>query len=179
MGAESLYLPHYTYEDYCQWEGRWELIEGIPIAMSPLPIPAHQLIGGKLFAIFNELVPGLCEDCVAYPPIDWKVKDDTILQPDFLVVCGKINKPYLDFPPVLVAEILSPSSVIKDRNAKFSIYESRQVSYYLILDVGLKKIEIYELINGKYELVATTPSSFDFTFHDNCTVHVSFDELWN
>ncbi len=23
-------LPHYTYEDYCHWEGRWELIDGIP-----------------------------------------------------------------------------------------------------------------------------------------------------
>ena len=29
------YLPHYTYEDYCMWEGNWELIDGIPYAMSP------------------------------------------------------------------------------------------------------------------------------------------------
>ncbi len=27
-------LPHYTYEDYCHWKGRWELIDGIPYAMS-------------------------------------------------------------------------------------------------------------------------------------------------
>lgn len=30
-------LPHYTYSDYCNWEGRWELIEWIPYAMSPAP----------------------------------------------------------------------------------------------------------------------------------------------
>jgi len=22
------YLPEYTYNDYCKWEGRWEIIEG-------------------------------------------------------------------------------------------------------------------------------------------------------
>ena len=27
--------PHYTYEDFCQWEGQWELIQGIPYAMTP------------------------------------------------------------------------------------------------------------------------------------------------
>ena len=32
MLAEK-YLPHYTYKDYKNWEGRWELIEGIPFAM--------------------------------------------------------------------------------------------------------------------------------------------------
>ena len=26
------------------WEGRWELIEGIPFAMSPAPTPRHQLL---------------------------------------------------------------------------------------------------------------------------------------
>jgi len=27
-------LPHYTYSDYENWEGQWELIDGIPYAMS-------------------------------------------------------------------------------------------------------------------------------------------------
>lgn len=33
--ARLKHLPHYTYEDYKQWEGRWELIYGIPFAMAP------------------------------------------------------------------------------------------------------------------------------------------------
>ncbi|SMN00945.1 hypothetical protein SPONN_2055 [uncultured Candidatus Thioglobus sp.] len=24
------YLPNYTYDDYAQWQGKWELIEGVP-----------------------------------------------------------------------------------------------------------------------------------------------------
>ena len=54
MEAKVLNLPHYTYDDYCQWEGRWELIGGIPFAMSPLPVPVHQRIGGRLFMLFEQ-----------------------------------------------------------------------------------------------------------------------------
>ncbi|HEX6181218.1 MAG TPA: Uma2 family endonuclease, partial [Chitinophagaceae bacterium] len=136
-------IPHYTYEDYCHWEGRWQLIDGHPIAMSPLPIPKHQTVGGNLYAIFKSALKGHCKECRAYPPIDWLVKDDTVLQPDLLIACKKVARKYLDFPPVLVAEILSPSTALIDRNEKFEIYESQNVKYYLILDVNNEKIEIY------------------------------------
>ncbi len=46
-------LPHYTYEDYLQWKGRWELIEGIPYAMSPQPVPKHQRIAVNLSTEFR------------------------------------------------------------------------------------------------------------------------------
>jgi hypothetical protein len=41
-------LPHYTYADYKHWEGNWELIEGIPYAISPAPLPKHQYIASNL-----------------------------------------------------------------------------------------------------------------------------------
>jgi hypothetical protein len=28
-------IEYYTYYDYLHWEGKWELIEGIPMAMTP------------------------------------------------------------------------------------------------------------------------------------------------
>jgi hypothetical protein len=37
-------LPHYTYDDYVHWEGLWEIINGIPYAMSPTPTLRHQFI---------------------------------------------------------------------------------------------------------------------------------------
>ncbi len=48
MGLVNKILPHYTYDDYVHWEGHWELIEGHPIAMSPLPIPEHQRVASEL-----------------------------------------------------------------------------------------------------------------------------------
>lgn len=36
------HLPNYTYEDYKHWEGKWELIHGVPYAMIPSPKIEHQ-----------------------------------------------------------------------------------------------------------------------------------------
>ena len=102
MNVAQKYLPNYTYEDYCKWEGQWELIEGIPYAMSPMPVPIHQTVNGNLYANFKSALKKSCKDCKAYLPIDWKIKQSTILQPDLLIVCQKIEKKYLDFSPELV-----------------------------------------------------------------------------
>lgn len=167
MGAEK-YIPHYTYSDWLHWEGRWELIEGHPIAMRPAP--RHQRIASELR---TELTLALrkigCKDCKAYDTLDYKISDDTILQPDVLIVCGKINKKYLDFPPALVAEVLSPSTKDRDRKIKRDFYERENIKYYLIVDLNKKDIEIYELIKGKYEL-QSYEKGFGFNLKENCTI---------
>jgi hypothetical protein len=48
MSSPVKILPHYTYADYVQWEGQWELIDDIPYAMSPSPVPKHQRIANNL-----------------------------------------------------------------------------------------------------------------------------------
>jgi Uma2 family endonuclease len=117
-------LPHYTYSDYLHWEGKWELIEGIPYAMRPAPIPKHQLTASKLNRSFGNALEDC--NCEVYQPIDYKISEDTILQPDLLVVCQPIEKNFLDFPPALVVEILSTSTASKDRLYKFNLYQLQQ-----------------------------------------------------
>jgi len=180
MGYEQKILPHYTYDDYVQWEGRWELIDGIPFAMSPAPVPKHQRVSSSLnYELVGAVRRSQCKNCFVYEPLDYKVAEDTIVQPDLLIVCGKINKPFLDFPPVLVVEILSPSTALKDRHAKFGIYESGGVKYYLIVDVDKETIEIYLLTEGKYLLMEKDiKEPVDFSFEDDCSVSVLFNEIW-
>ena len=72
--------------------------------------------------------------------MDWKISDDTVLQPDVLIVCKRIEKKYLDFPPVLIVEVLWPSTAAKDRNVKMELYQLQLVKYYLIVDPQIKKI---------------------------------------
>jgi len=176
MGLANKILPHYTYDDYLNWEGRWELIEGHPIAMSPMPVPLHQQIAGNLFLEFKQSLKNKCKDCKVYLPLDYKINEDTILQPDILIVCDTIKKPYLDFPPELVAEILSPSTALRDRNTKYQIYEQQGVKYYLIVDVDKKIIEVYELINGKYTLQS---HSDDFVFNlSECSITAELKNIW-
>lgn len=179
MPVTHKYLPHYTYQDYCQWEGNWEIIDGIPYAMSPAPVPAHQWVNGNLFTAFNSALKNSCEKkCKAYLPVDWKISESTVVQPDLFIVCEKIEKKYLDFAPLLIAEILSPSTAVKDRNVKKEIYLSQNVKYYLIFDPQFKKIEIYEISNGQYTPVAIDPTRFTFQLNEDCTADVNLADIW-
>jgi Uma2 family endonuclease len=177
MSIAERYRPYYTYEDYCQWEGRLELIEGMPYAMSPAPIPAHQSVSVLLSFEFVKALKK-CKNCKLFQPLDWKIEEDTIVQPDLLIVCTKIEKKFLDFPPVLVVEILSPSTASKDRGEKMELYQSQKVKYYLIADPQFKKLEIYEYINTQYEPVSVNPERYYFTLHDNCKADVSLLDIW-
>src|SRR5215216_4230234 len=109
MSIANKIIPHYTYDDWFRWEGSWELIEGHPIAISPAPTPRHQRVSAKIITILSRALENAsCDHCSVYNFIDYKVEEDTVLQPDVLVVCGEITKKYLDFPPSLVVEIISP-----------------------------------------------------------------------
>ena len=170
----------YNYEDYLQWEGNWELIEGIPFAMSPLPVPKHQLIASALNWVFvSAIKKAVCKKCKVYQPIDYKVNHETVLAPDLLIVCKPINKRFLDFAPSLVVEILSPSTALRDRHTKFEIYEGEGIPYYLIVDIKKEKIDIYSLQNGVYELVNTSDVPFSFTLTDGCTITPNLEEVWD
>lgn len=178
MSSSVRILPHYIYDDYLQWEGRWELIDGIPYAMNPLPVPKHQSVGVNLLTEFRLTLKNCNNNCKVYPPIDYKVKDDTILQPDMLVICGDIHKKFLDFLPSLVAEILSPSTALKDRHTKFEIYQLQGIPYFLIINCDAEFAEIYQLQNGRYELADSgREASFTFQFGD-CSVPIRFAEIW-
>ncbi|MBC7867979.1 MAG: Uma2 family endonuclease [Gloeobacteraceae cyanobacterium ES-bin-316] len=178
MPLADKYRPHYTYEDYCQWEGNWEIIEGLPYAMSPAPVPAHQR-ASLLLSIQFEKALSLCKKCRVYPPLDWKVTEDTIVQPDILIVCDTIDKKYLDFPPVLIVEILSPATASKDRGEKMELYQSQGVKYYIIIDPQFKKTEIYQLTGSQYQPVAVDPENFTFSLEADCKITVDLLEIWD
>jgi Uma2 family endonuclease len=182
MSALVNILPHYTYEDYCLWEGRWEIIDGIPYAMSPAPSMRHQLITGNIIAeLGNAVKSSNCRGyCKVYNFIDVKITEDTVVQPDASVVCGETGKLFLDFPPVIAVEVLSPSTQIKDRNAKFDRYQKFGVKYYLIVDVDINQIEIFQLSNDKINQKQSPDKSNSFTFQitDHCGIVLSLDRIW-
>lgn len=171
-------LPYYTYDDWINWKGQWELIEGIPYAISPMPAPKHQRIANALSAEFYFALKE-CKTCGTYQPIDYKISEDTILQPDILIVCEPIEKNFLDFPPALVVEILSPSTVLKDRHAKFSIYQEQQIKYYIILSMDPEEAEIYTIENNGYQLKQKGRDfTYTFFFKSDCAATINCKEIW-
>jgi Uma2 family endonuclease len=177
MGIANKILPHYTIEDWQHWEGRWELIEGFPIAMSPSPVPEHQRLAAEMTA---ELIVAVrkngCEKCRVYFPMDYVISEDTIVIPDVLIVCGEIRKKYLDFPPALVVEILSPSTALRDRNTKFELYQQQRIPYYIIVDGHAKEIEVFRLDDKRYK---KEEGAYTFNFHfEDCSIAPDFTNIF-
>jgi Uma2 family endonuclease len=178
MSGAVKILPYYTYSDYVQWEGKWELIDGIPHAMSPAPTPKHQLIANTLGALFYFALRN-CRHCKAYQAIDYKLSEDTILQPDVSILCNQTRKKYIDFPPALVVEILSPSTMLKDRHTKHNLYQQQGIPYYLMVSPDTEETEIFVLENREYALQQRGNNfNYTFLFTDDCSATIDFSELW-
>jgi len=171
-------LPYYTYDDYMQWEGRWELIDGIPYAMSPAPTPKHQIIANSLGALFYMALKN-CKQCKAAQFVDYKISEDTILQPDISVLCQKTTKKFIDFPPALVVEILSPSTALKDRHTKAALYAAQKVPYYIIISPDTEEAEVYVLEEKTYVLKQKGKAfSYSFLLTEDCSATIDFSEIW-
>ena len=157
------------------------MIDGIPYAMSPAPSPRHQWISSNIkYELKDAVKKSGCGNCKVYDFIDIKVADDTILQPDAVVVCKEIEKPFLDFPASIVVEVLSPSTAIKDRNNKFYIYQAQKIPYYIMVDTDINEIEIYQLSSEeRYISIDINPNApLTFTIGDGCNIDVVLNNIW-
>ena len=143
------YMPNYTYEDYKEWEGEWEVINGIAYAMAPAPMKRHQMLVGY---IFSEIVSniGTCPSCEVLIDSDWKLDSTTILKPDVAVVCDDANEKFISKTPEIIFEVISKSTAKKDEGLKFSIYAKEGVKYYILVYPN--------------DLVAKVYKNDDFTF---------------
>ncbi|MCL1919032.1 MAG: Uma2 family endonuclease [Peptococcaceae bacterium] len=147
---------HYTWADYIAWDEkiRCELIDGM-LYMMTAPSVMHQNICGSLFyQLFDFLKGKPCKVFIA--PFDVRLDidkgDDTVVQPDILVVCDKekLDQKGCLGAPDLVVEILSPSSGTLDKVLKFNKYLQAGVREYWIVDPDSKAVNVYVLENGKY-----------------------------
>jgi len=178
MRRREKYTPQYSYHEWLHWEERGELIKGIPVAKSTRIGPKHENAVSEFKSRFTSaIIKAGCKDCHVAEPVDYKITNDTILRPDVFVVCAKIKKTYLDFPPVLVVEVVSKVTEERDRGIKFQLYEQHSVKYYIVADAMKRSIETFELIQGKYEL-QTYSTVFTFQLSNDCQLSVDFDNVY-
>lgn len=161
MNTAKKLQPSYTYADYCQWpeDERWELIDGEAYAMTA-PSRLHQdLVFEIAGQIRNYLQGKPCKGYVA--PFDVRLprqdeaddKVDTVVQPDISVICDKtkLDKLGCRGAPDWVIEILSPSTALKDLNAKRNLYQRHGVEEYWIIHPEDRWIMVYLLdVQGQY-----------------------------
>ncbi|WP_235556519.1 Uma2 family endonuclease [Niabella agricola] len=89
-----------------------------------------------------------------------------------------MTKAYLDSATVLVVEVLSPATALRDRHTKYALYEQQGILYYLIADPEKEALEIYQLVNNRYELQPAT-SAFSFDLEKDNGIHVDYAAIWS
>ena len=172
------YLPNYTYDDYKKWEGNWELIYGVPYAMAPAPMIKYQAISNKIAWQLQNILQE-CKTCQALLPVNWKIDENTMVEPDNLIICHTPHhEAYLTKAPKVIFEILSKSTATVDKNLKYELYEKEGVSYYIIVDPKESIAKVYRLKEGRYIKVCDAyEDSVDFDLNE-CSFTFDFAKIW-
>ena len=169
-------FPRYTYSDYVNWKEDWELVAGYPLQLLPSASRKHSKIQGQLIAQAVISLKNKKENCncEVFPELDWKISEDTIVRPDIMIICGEPTEDYLNFPPVLIIEVLSPNNIKTDRVLKFDLYRENGVKYYIMVDCQRDNVEVYELIDNYYKQVEKQ----NFKISNDCSIDFDFVNLW-
>lgn len=135
-----------SIEEYLEGEEvseiRYEYIDGEVYAMAGVS-QSHSRITGNIFtALSNHLRDSQCE------PYSENIKvrtDAAFYYPDILVTCeGEFNNKYFSEEPILIVEVISPSTERIDRHEKLHAYlDMPSVLEYVIVEQEKIEVEIH------------------------------------
>ncbi len=175
MGAiKTRHLPDYSVTYYQRWEGDWELIKGIPFAMSPSATHMHQKVVGRLHHQLKNALDGNQRPGDVYYDLDLIIGNKTVVRPDLMILCGSIEGDYPTEVPIMIIEILTPGTSQFDREVKFEIYQEFGVLNYLIVNPDSKDVSVFLLENGKYHQ-STIDASFEW---EGCKIGLDWEGVF-
>lgn len=157
------------YEDYAKLpdDGKqYELLEG-DLLVTPAPTPLHQRVSKRLQrqleAYFEERAMGEVFDA----PLDVILTSRDVFQPDLVVARpDQISARGIEGPPLLLVEIISPTTEERDRVMKANRYAQLRVPHFWLVEPDLPQIECYRLQGNTYELVIQAQGAAALTHPD-------------
>jgi Uma2 family endonuclease len=162
-----------TADEFIPWamdqEGRYELEAGEVIAMAP-ERAVHARTKANVYVAFRAALARSDRRCEAFPDgMAVRIDDVTVYEPDASVRCGPpLPDDATEFDdPIVVVEVLSPSTRHIDTSAKLkSYFRLPSVLHYLILDTSSRTVihherdragQIHTAIRNEGELTLEPP----------------------
>jgi Uma2 family endonuclease len=154
---------HFTRQDLAAMPDdghRYELVDGA-IVVTPAPSPLHQRVAFNLAKALDAASPPGIDVLLA--PLDVALSNDSVLQPD-VVVAPRAAFTDRDLPkaPLLVVEVLSPSTRIIDLNLKRDRYQRAGCPSYWVVDPDVPSITAWKLLDGVYVEAASASGEESF-----------------
>ncbi len=130
---------------------RYELIDGA-LLVSAEPSLQHQRVNGQLLRLLQDAAPA---DVEVFLPVDVRLSPVRQIAPDVTVVRREdATGRRLDGAPLLVVEVLSPSTRTIDLVLKRRVLEEAGVPSYWLVDPDDGVVTVLELEEGGYREVA-------------------------
>ncbi len=153
-----------TPEEYLKWEDvqpiKYEYINGEVFAMTGGILPHNSIAVNLTSALKNHLQGSGCKVFMA----DAKVgisQSGPFHYPDVMVTCDQSDRTArkIIYHPILIVEVLSPSTEAFDRGRKFSNYRRLDtLKEYVLIDVDRMAVECYRRNQqGTWELSPYIP----------------------
>lgn len=164
-------LDYSDYEATPDDGNRYEILRG-DLYVTPAPTPYHQRASKRLQRQLESYFEERSLGEVFNAPIGLILTERDIAQPDLLVVAdaGQISRRGIEGPPLLVVEVLSPSTRKRDQGVKAERYAELGVQHFWIVDPDHKRLECHRLAGRRYQLRAEAQGG-------DTLVHPDFDEL--
>jgi Uma2 family endonuclease len=138
-----------TVDEFIVWldegpEGaRYELVAGEVVAMAPERV-AHARLKARIWRALSDAIEERGLTCEALPDgMTIKIDEHTAYEPDTLVHCGEPlpDDAVLVPEPVIVVEVLSPSTRARDAGAKLADYfRLISVRHYLLVQTERRTV---------------------------------------
>lgn len=123
---------------------RYELLDG-ELLVTPSPVGVHQRAVLKLYDRIAPYVRDHRLGALSVSPADLDFRSGQLLQPDLFVGRPFQGREPIDWSefgiPLLIVEVLSPSTALYDRNRKRRKYQEAGVAEYWIVDLDARLIE--------------------------------------
>lgn len=153
--------PRLTREEFHRWAegqtGRFERVAGEPVAMSPKRAQ-HVRLRSRVWAALDRAIRDAGLDCEALADgMTIEIDAETDYEPDALVNCGPKVDPDATAAtnPVVVVEVLSPSTQSVDSGEKLADYfRVPSIQHYLVVRVRREGIIHYWRMDD--EIVSNT-----------------------
>lgn len=85
---------------------------------------------------------------------------------------------FITLAPDWVCEVLSPSTELRDRTAKLSIYAREGVGHLWLVSVRTRHVEVYRLTDGLWTLLGTAAGNVKVRLAPFEEVEIDLSHLW-
>jgi len=140
-----------TADAFVEWameqpSGRFELLRGEVVAMAPERV-GHARVKKHVLKAFDAALSAAGLECEAFADgVAVRIDESTVYEPDAMIRCGPMvpSEVVLIDDPVVVVEVVSPSSRSIDTGTKLADYfRLPSVRHYLFVEPAARRVTHY------------------------------------